>query len=379
MRSGKICAFILAATVLFAAPVNAAISAFGRISVNVPDGWFAAALPEEQGVQGIQVLSPDRNAGLVVSITPGDAEGADSKVYAEAAADGLKGTVPRDTGGGRYSFTIRNPAGKFGRASAWAVNGTGFMVLTIGSLPELSGAVASLTIDGEHPDVERMWAMLGNDFGHFSAAVPFGWNVADENNGMVSIFAPGNQAVCGVMTATPGEGEDTERFVENMLPGLHAQGLTISAREKTPGARYPGRPRHKGTCTSLMSPTCRILKRNFWKKQRNSPAIPLLDVRIFRYSEGLPRTPAKSGAKPCLCATCGIPWNFPLAAFFCCDKPRRTGLFCSISPGARWPATARATVLSPTPPGAMADPLFCIPLPLWRHFPPDRISKLQPG
>ncbi|MDR1978510.1 MAG: hypothetical protein LBQ42_07235 [Synergistaceae bacterium] len=230
-------AAVLVFILFFTASAIAAVREFENISVEVPDGWQSQE--DENG--GVTLLSPDSEAVVVVMVAAGDAEGGDSKTYAEVLSDGQKGTVPRDMGGGRYAFTMRNGYGKTGHMCAWAENGTGFAVMSLGRHPELAAIEASIKIRGEHPDIESMWAALDDagDFGHFSVEIPAGWTANDDNAGSVVITSPGMAAVVMVTSAVSAEGEeDTETLMKSTIEGIESQGSRTGAPEKTDGGFY---------------------------------------------------------------------------------------------------------------------------------------------
>jgi hypothetical protein len=231
-----ILAFVFAAAV-FAVPALGAVREFENTSIDVPEGW---QVEEQREDGGVILISPGSSAALTVSVAAGDAEGGDSKTYAETLSDGQKGTVPRDVGNGRYAFTIRNEYGKLGYVSAWVDEDTGFAVMAMGKHPELEGVVASVKIRGEHPDLKGMWAMLDSvgDFGHFSADVPTGWTAENDDEGGVTIAPPGMEAICMVLTVTPEEGEDTEFFANGMAEFWRSQGMEAGTPEKTEGEFY---------------------------------------------------------------------------------------------------------------------------------------------
>jgi hypothetical protein len=236
--AGKFLALVFAVGALSAAPVSGAVREFENVSIDVPEGWQAEEQREDGGVI---LVSPGSSAVLTVSVAVGDAEGGDSKTYAEALSDEQKGTVPRDVGNGRYAFTVRNDYGKLGHLSAWVDRDTGFAVMAMGKHPELEGVVASVKIRGEHPDLEGMWAVLDSagDFGHFSADVPGGWTAEDnDDEGGVTFTPPGMEAICMVLTVTPEEGEDTEFFANGMAEFWRSQGMEAGTPEKTEGEFY---------------------------------------------------------------------------------------------------------------------------------------------
>jgi hypothetical protein len=215
---------------------EAAVRDFENISLDVPDGW---QVTEEKEDGAVLIVSPGSAAVVAVMVAEGDAEGADSKTYAEFIADAYQGTLPRVAEGGRYAFTSRTPEGTLSTLCVWAENGTGLLWMVTGKHPELAGVLASVRIRGEHPGIEETVAMLAaGDFGHFSADVPTGWTAEDDGAGGVAITSPGNAAILLVNVETTADGEDSEALADEMEKEMIAQGHATGEREKRSEGYY---------------------------------------------------------------------------------------------------------------------------------------------